>query len=76
MSEVIPDRVAKKLWIITSLIAVSTLPLLQLSVVDFAHWNVDVANQTGTLIVAWVGSIASVLGLSRFAPSTKVSNGS
>lgn len=69
MSQVIPDKLAKKLWIATSLIAVSTLPFLQLTVVDYAHWNIDVANQTGALIVAWVGSVASVLGLSRFAPT-------
>lgn len=69
-SPVISDRLAKKLWIATSLIAVSTVPVLQLTVVDYANWNIDVANQTGALIVAWVGSIASVLGLSRFAPSS------
>ena len=50
MANVIPDRLAKKLWLGTSLIAVSTIPLLQLTVVDYAHWNIDVANQTGQLI--------------------------
>lgn len=72
---VIPDRLARRLWIITSLIAVSVTPLFQLTVIDYTNWNEETANATAALIVMWSGSIASVLGLSRYAPSGTVRNG-
>ena len=69
---VISDRVAKKLWLITSMIAVSALPILKLTTVDYLAWSPEIANEVGVLLVAWSGSVASVLGLSRFSPSAKV----
>lgn len=68
-NQVIPDNIAKSLWIITSLVAVSSMPILQLTTIDYASWNADIAQHTGTIIVAWSGAVASVLGLSRYAPS-------
>lgn len=69
-SEIIPDKVAKKLWLILGLISVSAIPALSLTTIDWSHWSTDVATQVGTTIVAWAGAIASLLGLSRYSPTT------
>lgn len=71
-SPIISDKVAKKLWLITSLLAVSAIPVLELTTINYLAWSPEIANKVGTLLVAWSGSVASVLGLSRFAPSAEV----
>lgn len=73
--KVISDRLAKRLWIITSLVAVSVTPMFQLTVLDYKVWNEDTANAAAALIVMWSGSIASVLGLARYAPSGDKNSG-
>jgi hypothetical protein len=65
----IPDKVARPLWIALSLIAVSAGPVITLTVIDWASWGPEVGQQTAATIVAWAGSIAAVLGLSRYAKS-------
>lgn len=62
----IPDKVAKPLWIGLSLAAVSVPPLVGLTVIDYAAWSPTVATQLSGTLVTWIGSIAAVLGLSRY----------
>lgn len=67
---VIPDQVAKPLWLVLALISSSTPYAFALTVVDWAHWDATIATQAASVIVAWSGTLASVLGLSRFSKST------
>ena len=66
---VIPDNVAKPLWLILALVSSSTPYAFGLTVVDWAAWDATIATQAAALIVAWSGTLASVLGLSRFSKS-------
>ena len=67
---VIPDNVAKPLWLILALVSSSTPYAFGLTVVDWAAWDANIATQAAALIVAWSGTLASVLGLSRFSKSS------
>lgn len=67
---VIPDHIAKPLWLILALVSSSTPYAFAISVIDWANWDVTVAQQAAAVIVAWSGTLASVLGLSRFSKST------
>ena len=67
---VIPDNVAKPLWLVLALVSSSTPYAFGLTVVDWAAWDATIATQAAALIVAWSGTLASVLGLSRFSKST------
>lgn len=67
---VIPDNVAKPLWLILALVSSSTPYAFGLTVVNWGGWDATVATQAAALIVAWSGTLASVLGLSRFSKST------
>ncbi|MDY0828597.1 hypothetical protein SK224_05590 [Microbacterium sp. BG28] len=67
---VIPDRPAKLLWVVLTLIAVSAYPLATLTVIDWANWSETIAGQVAGLISGWAGSIGVVLGLSRYARTT------
>ena len=64
---VIPDRPAKVLWVVLSLIAVSVGPVVALTVLDWARWDAQIGTQFATTVAAWVGSVGVVLGLSRYA---------
>lgn len=64
---VIPDTVAKPLWVGLSLISVSAGPVVALTLIDWAAWDAATGQQFATTAVAWAGSVAAVLGLSRFA---------
>lgn len=66
---IIGDKVAKPLWITLALIAASAPYAFPLTVVDWSHWDATIAGQVSSLIVAWAGSVAAVLGLSRYARS-------
>lgn len=68
-NQIISDSTAKKLWLILGLISVSAVPALSLTTIPYENWNPDLAAQVGTTIVAWAGAIASLLGLSRYAPT-------
>lgn len=68
-SQIITDRTAKKLWLIFGVVSVSAIPALTLTTVNYVGWNAEIATQVGTILVAWAGALASLLGLSRFAPS-------
>ena len=63
----ISDKVALPLWLIIGGISVSVTPILLLPTLDWGNYGPDVAQQAAALIIAWAGSIASLLGLSRFA---------
>jgi len=67
---VIPDNVAKPLWLVLALVSSSTPYAFGLTVVDWASWDATIATQAAALIVAWSGTLASVLGLSRFSKSS------
>lgn len=67
---VIPDNVAKPLWLILALVSSSTPYAFGLTVIDWSAWDATIATQAAALIVAWSGTLASVLGLSRFSKST------
>lgn len=73
-SAAIPDKVAKRLWLITALTIVSAYPLAALATTDYLAWSPDVAKQVADALVVWAGGVAATLGLSRYAPSnsTKV----
>lgn len=64
---VIPDRPAKVLWIVLSLVGVSAGPVVALTVLDWAHWDAQIGTQFATTVAAWVGTVGVVLGLSRYA---------
>ena len=64
---VIPDKPARVLWVVLSLIVVSATPALTLTVIDWAAWSETLAMQVAALVSAWAGSIGVVLGLSRYA---------
>lgn len=63
---VIPDSIAKPAWITISLAAVTIPAAASLSVL--AGWaDAVTATQVSAVLVAWLGSIAGFLGLSRYA---------
>jgi uncharacterized repeat protein (TIGR02543 family) len=64
---IIPDRVARPLWVILGAVAVSVGPAAALTVLGWGEWDAEVATQFSTIVGAWVGALAAVLGLSRFA---------
>lgn len=68
-AKVITDKVAKRLWLITTLVVVSAYPLATLSTVNYFAWSPDVSKTVAEALVTWAGSVAAVLGLSRYAPS-------
>lgn len=67
---VIPDHIAKPMWLVLALLSSSTPYAFALTVIDWGNWDATVATQAASLIVAWSGTLASVLGLSRFSKST------
>jgi hypothetical protein len=67
---VIPDHVAKPLWLVLALVSSSTPYAFGLTVINWGGWDATIATQAAALIVAWSGTLASVLGLSRFSKST------
>lgn len=67
---IVSDKVAKPLWLVLAVISVSAPPALALTVIDWAHWSPTVSTQVSATIVWWAGSMASVLGLSRYAKSS------
>ena len=67
---VIPDTVAKPLWLVLALISSSTPYAFALTVVPWTAWDANIATQAAAIIVAWSGTLASVLGLSRFSKSS------
>lgn len=66
---IIGDKVARPLWIALALIAASAPYVFPLTVVQWSAWDATIAGQVSSLIVAWAGSVAAVLGLSRYAKS-------
>lgn len=66
---VVPDAVAKPLWVGLSMVAVSAGPVVVLTLIDWSAWDATIGQQFATTVTAWAGSIAAVLGLSRFAKS-------
>ena len=66
---IIPDNVAKPLWLVLALVSSSTPYAFGLTVVNWGAWDANIATQAAALIVAWSGTLASVLGLSRFSKS-------
>ena len=64
---VVPDKVAKPLWVILALIAVSVGPVVALTLIDYSQWAADTGTQFSSTVGAWAGAVAAVLGLSRFA---------
>lgn len=67
---IIPDNVAKPLWLVLALVSSSTPYAFGLTVVNWGAWDANIATQAAALIVAWSGTLASVLGLSRFSKSS------
>ena len=67
----VPDKVALPLWLILGVLSVTAIPALTIPTLDWAHYDIEIANQAGQLIVAWTGSLAALLGLSRFARTGK-----
>ena len=67
---IVPDKVAKPLWLILAIVSSSTPYAFGLTVVNWGAWDATIATQAAALIVAWSGTLASVLGLSRFSKST------
>lgn len=73
--QVISDKTAKRLWLILGLITVSAIPALELTTVPWGQWGPELASRVGTTVVAWAGAIASLLGLSRYAPASEPTDG-
>lgn len=69
---IITDKVAKPLWLVLALVTVSAPPILSMTVIDWTHWSPTVASQVSATIVAWAGSVATVLGLSRYAKTAEL----
>ena len=68
---IVPDNVAKPLWLVLAIVSSSTPYAFGLTVIDWAAWDATIATQAAALIVAWSGTLASVLGLSRFSKSSE-----
>lgn len=66
------DKIAKPLWISLALIAASAPYAFPLTVVDYTHWDSAIAGQVSALVVAWAGSVAAVLGLSRYTKTSQL----
>jgi hypothetical protein len=64
---IVPDKVAKPMWLVLALVSVCAPPIVALTLLDWSHWDAAVGQQFTFTIVSWAGSIAAVLGLSRYA---------
>ena len=69
---VIGDKIAKPLWITLALIAASAPYVFPLTVVNWSAWDATIAGQVSSLVVAWAGSVAAVLGLSRYTKTSQL----
>ncbi|QEO08881.1 M23 family metallopeptidase [Protaetiibacter larvae] len=64
---IIPDKIAKPLWIALALAGITVPYAIGLTVIDWAAWGPSVAAQVSGATVGWLGLIGATLGLSRYA---------
>lgn len=64
---IIPDRIAKPMWVILAILGITVPYVCGLTVLDWAQWGQPVATQFSGATVGWLGLIAATLGLSRYA---------
>lgn len=64
---VVPDRIAKPLWLVFALVTANAAPVVGMSLLNWEAWGPEVGGQLVALLVSWAGANASILGLSRFA---------
>jgi murein DD-endopeptidase MepM/ murein hydrolase activator NlpD len=62
----VPDNVAKPLWIAFGLTVASAGPIASVLALT-GVLDVTVADQAASIVVGWAGSVAAFLGLSRYA---------